>query len=242
MSSDASVQALRALSRFLISESSMGDTLLQVSQITTDAMPAAEMAGIALLGEDGKPTTGVFTDPEAPEIDSAQYESGNGPCLQAWRTGRVVRLDDMSRAANDYPEFALLAKRHGVESTLSLPLMAGDHGVGALNLYSRRPNGFTEADEAIGMDLASAAAIVLANASAYWEASQLSEQLTQAMKSRAVIEQAKGVLMARSPHLGPDEAFDLLRRASQRENVKLREIAQRIVDRKGASAEDAMST
>lgn len=242
MSSDASAQALRALSRFLISETSMGDTLLKVSQITTDALPAAEMAGIAVLGEDGKPTTGIFTDQKAPEIDTAQYESGNGPCLDAWRTGRVVRLDDMTLAAQDYPEFARLAQTYGVESTLSLPLMAGARGLGALNLYARRPHGFTEEDEVVGMDLATAAAIVLANASAYWEASQLSEQLTQAMKSRAVIEQAKGILMARSPHLGPDEAFDLLRKASQRENVKLREIAQRIVDRKGASAEDVMST
>ena len=68
--------------------------------------------------------------------------------------------------------------------------------------------------------------------SAYWQAAQLSEQLTHAMQSRAVIEQAKGILMARSPHLTADEAFDLLRKASQRENVKLRDIAKRIVDRR----------
>jgi GAF domain-containing protein len=236
MSSDASSQALRALSQFLISESSMGDTLLKVSQITTDALPAAEMAGIALLGDDGRPRTGVFTDDEAPEIDVAQYESGKGPCLDAWRTGKVVRLDDMSAAAHTYPEFAALAQEHGVESTISLPLMAGDRGVGALNLYARKPKGFTDADETLGMDLAAAAAIVLANASAYWEASELSEQLAQAMRSRAVIEQAKGILMARSPDVGPDDAFDLLRRASQRENVKLREIAQRIVDRRESAS------
>jgi AmiR/NasT family two-component response regulator len=73
---------------------------------------------------------------------------------------------------------------------------------------------------------------VLVNASAYWQASHLSEQLAEAMRSRAVIEQAKGILMARSPQLSADEAFDVLRRASQRENVKLRDIAQRIVDRR----------
>ena len=242
MSSDASSQALRALSQFLISETSMGDTLLKVSEITMEALPAAEMAGISVLGEEGEPKTAIFTDEESPEMDTAQYQSGKGPCLDAWRFGRVVRIDDMVKAEEDYADFASAAKAHGVESTLSLPLMAGGHGVGALNLYARTPAGFTEEDEVVGMDLAAAAAIVLANASAYWEASQLSEQLAQAMKSRAVIEQAKGILMARSPHLGPDEAFDLLRRASQRENVKLREIAQRIVDRKGASSADAVST
>ena len=203
MSSDPAGQALKALSQFLVADSSMGETLLRVSEITTDAMPNAEMAGIALLGADGRPTTGVFTDEQAPEIDAAQYESGNGPCLDAWRQGRVVRLDDMAVCAGQYPEFAEAARAHGVESSLSLPLLAGGRGVGALNMYARTMKGFTEDDEAVGMDLAAAAAIVLANASAYWEASQLNEQLTEAMRSRAVIEQAKGVLMARLPELGP---------------------------------------
>jgi len=236
MSTDARAQALAALSRLLVAESSMGDTLLRVSQITTDAMSSAHMAGISLLGEDGRPSTAVFTDEEAPEIDSAQYGSGRGPCLDAWREHRVVRIDDMAEAVDEYPEFAKAADAHGVQSTISLPLVAGERGVGALNLYARTSNGFSTDDETLGMELAAAAAIVLANANDYWEASQLSEQLTQAMKSRAVIEQAKGMLMAQSPQLGPDEAFDLLRRASQRENVKLREIAQRIVDRKGSPA------
>ena len=236
MPSDAQAQALRALSNFLVAKSSMGDTLLDVSQITVDAMPAAEMAGISLLGDNGRPTTGIFTDDEAPDIDSSQYESGRGPCLDSWREGKVVRLDDMEAAADDYPEFAKAAQAHGVQSTLSLPLMAGDERLGALNLYARVAGGFTTDDEALGTDLAAAASIVLANASAFWAASELSDQLGQAMRSRAVIEQAKGVLMARSPQMTADEAFDVLRKASQRENVKVRDIAQRIVDRKPSEA------
>ncbi len=231
MSTDASAQALSALSQFVISKVSLGETLLRVSQITTDALPAAEMAGITLLGDDGKPTTGIFTDPEAPEIDAAQYSSGRGPCLDSWRLRKVVRIDDMDHA-EAYPEFAGAARAHGIQSTLSLPLAAGDESAGALNLYSRTARGFTDSDERSGTLLASAAAIVLLNASAYWQAAQLNEQLIQAMQSRAVIEQAKGILMARSPHLDADDAFDLLRKASQRENVKLREVAQRIVDRR----------
>ena len=231
MPTDASAQALSALSQFVISKISMGETLLRVSQITSDALPAADMAGITLLGDDGKPTTGIFTDPEAPEIDASQYSSGRGPCLDSWRLQKIVRIEEMD-GAGDYPEFAAVAKAHGVQSTLSLPLMAGDEAAGAMNLYSRTARGFTDEDERAGTLLAGAAAIVLVNASAYWQAAQLSEQLSHAMQSRAVIEQAKGVLMARSPHLNADEAFDLLRKASQRENVKLREIAQRIVDRR----------
>ncbi len=232
MLSDAQAQALRALSNFLVAKTSMGDTLLNVSQITVDAIPGAEMAGISLLGEDGRPTTGIFTDEESPEIDASQYESGRGPCLDSWREGRVVRVDDMQAAAATYPEFAKAAQAHGVLSTLSLPLKAGEERLGALNLFARVGDAFSTDDEALGTDLAAAAAIVLANASAYWAASQLSEQLGQAMQSRAVIEQAKGIVMARSPQVTADEAFDVLRKASQRENVKVRDIAQRIVDRK----------
>jgi len=231
MATDASAQALSALSQFVVSKSTMAETLLRVSQITTDALPAADIAGISLLGEDGNPTTGVFTDPDAPEIDAAQYSSGRGPCLDSWRLRQIVRIDDISRA-DAYPEFAAAALAHGVRSTLSLPLIAGEEAAGALNLYSRTLAGFTTEDERAGTLLAGAAAIVLVNASAYWQATQLSEQLTHAMQSRAVIEQAKGILMARSPHLTADEAFDLLRKASQRENVKLRDIAKRIVDRR----------
>ena len=238
MSSDASAKALNALSQFVIAKSSMGDTLLRVSEATLEALPAADMAGITLLGENGRPTTGIFTDEEAPEIDASQYESGAGPCLDSWRTGKTIRLEDMTAAAELYPDFAKAAQDHGVQSSLSLPLMTGEEAVGALNLYARVPRGFTEDDEATGQVLASAAAIVLINASAYWQAAQLSEQLSHAMQSRAVIEQAKGILMARSPHLSADEAFDVLRKASQRENLKLREIAQRIVERRRADARE----
>lgn len=233
MSSDARAQALSALSRFLVSESSVGETLDRVAEITTAALPSAVMAGIALRGENGKPTTAVFTDELAPEIDQGQYSSGRGPCLDAWREKRVVRVDDLEDARDDYPEFVKAAQAHGVESTLSLPLAAGDRGLGALNLYAKVKSGFSADDEELGVDLAAAASVVLANASDYWSAAELGDQLTEAMKSRAVIEQAKGMLMAQSSdHLTPDGAFDLLRRASQRENVKLREIAVRIVERR----------
>lgn len=236
MSEHARLQAMRALSQFLVADVSLSDTLLRVAHITTDAMSSAEMAGISLLDDDGGPTTAIFTDAKSPQVDAGQYTSGRGPCLDAWRLKEVVRIDDMDTAAVDYPEFARLAQDHGVASTLSLPLVVGGEGIGALNLYARTPKGFSAEDEAIGVDLATAAAIVLANASAYWGAFNLGEQLGQAMASRAEIEQAKGILMAQSPGISADDAFEMLRRASQRENVKLRDIAKRLVASRSMSA------
>lgn len=232
MSTDARAEALYALTQFLVADTTLGDTLQQVTEITMRAMPAAAIAGITTLSGAGRPSTNVFTDEESPQIDAAQYESGNGPCLDALREQRIVRIDDMELASDQYPEFSKAARSHGVHSTLSLPMVAGGDGVGALNLYARTTNGFTGEDEAIGLDLATAAAALMANSEAYWGATQLSEQLSEAMKSRAIIEQAKGMLMAQSRDLTPDDAFEVLRKASQRENVKLREIAQRLVDRR----------
>jgi AmiR/NasT family two-component response regulator len=112
---------------------------------------------------------------------------------------------------------------------LSLPLVAQEEGVGALNLYSRRGT-FTASDENVGAIFATQAAIVLVNAQAYWDARHLSEQLGEAMEYRAMIEQAKGILMAGGGR-NADEAFQLLVRASQRENRNLRDIAAELVQR-----------
>lgn len=225
--------ALGALSSFLIADASLGETLQRVADITQETVPNAAFVGLTMLDERERVTTAIFTDEESPEIDRSQYESGRGPCLEAWRTKRVVRIDDIERdGAERYPEFADACKAHGVRSTLSMPLIAADRGIGAMNMYARERAGFSAADQDVSADLATAISAVLANAVAYWDAYDLSAQLRQAMASRAVIDQAKGMLMAKSPELGPDDAFDVLRKASQRENVKLRDIAQRIVDRR----------
>jgi transcriptional regulator with GAF, ATPase, and Fis domain len=237
MSSDARSEALAALTQFLVTDTSVGDTLLRIAEITINAIPGADVAGITMLDDNGHPTTGVYTDKLSPEVDAAQYSSGRGPCLDAWHTRSVIRIDDHA-TQTDYPEFSAAARECGVQSSLSLPLVAVDKGIGALNLYSRKPHAFTSDDESLGLDLAAAAAVALANISAYWTAFELGQNLNKAMETRAGIEQAKGMLMAQAPELSPDGAFDLLRRASQRENVKLRDIAERIRNRKPLNSED----
>jgi GAF domain-containing protein len=230
-SSDPLGSALGALSSFLVSELSLGDTLTKVTEIAVDACPPACFGGISLLDASGKPTTGVFTSVESPEIDSAQYESGRGPCLDAWRKARTVRIDDLATTTG-YPEFAQAAKAHGIASTLSQPLMGGDEAVGALNLYAREAGSFTEREEEIVAALAVPAAALVGNSQAYWGAFELGQQLSNALETRPVIEQAKGILMATTPGLDADGAFDMLRHASQRENRKIRDMAQEIVDRR----------
>ena len=121
--------------------------------------------------------------------------------------------------------FAFLA---GVLSTLSLPLMISGGPIGALNLYAGTERAYGEHDEAVATLIATQAAFLLANAQAYWDARSLSENLAQALSSRATIEQAKGIIMG-SMGCGPDEAMDVLIQQSQQQNVKVREIAAELV-------------
>jgi GAF domain-containing protein len=225
--SDVLRSTIRALSQYFVGGVSLEDTLTVVAQLGTDTLPNADMAGITLLSN-GKPTTAVFTDVESPEIDQAQYSSGEGPCLDAFRFGCSYRVDSMP-SEDRWPAFVQSCLDHHVLSTLSMPLVIDGDSIGALNFYSRTEQGFPDRDERTAEVFADTAATVLANARAYWEAFNLSQNLSEAMKSRAVIEQAKGALMSQSG-VSSDEAFQLLVRASQRENRKVRDIAEQIVD------------
>jgi GAF domain-containing protein len=226
--------AFAALAQFFVHDGTLGDTLLHVAELACKAGPA-DMAGITML-VDGVPSTGVFTDSEAPEIDKAQYESEQGPCLDAFRDQSVYRIESTAADVR-WPEFARTAARHGVKSTLSLPITAREESLGALNLYSRTEAAFSEADIERMMTFATHSAVVLTNAQVYWDARHLNENLNQAMRSRATIDHAVGIVMATGGK-NSQEAFQVLVRASQRENRKLREIATEIV----ARAETSPST
>jgi GAF domain-containing protein len=220
-------ESLRALTRFFVNDGTLRDTLLRVSEMACAITPA-DYAGITMFVE-GRLRTGVFTDPEAVEIDEAQYRTGEGPCLYAHRDHLIYRIDDTSDDSR-WPEFAATALAHGVHSTLSVPLTARGESLGALNLYAVTPNAFTEDHERVVVAFADQASIALANAQVYWDARQLGENLNEAIKTRETISQAVGILMATGGRT-PDDAFQVLSSASQRENRKVRDIAEEIVTR-----------
>lgn len=186
------------------------------------------MVGLTLM-VDRKPTTGVFTDPEAPEIDRGQYASGDGPCLDTFLHHRINRIESTADETR-WRDFCRTAADHGIASTLSLPIVAREEPLAALNLYSRTTAAFDQ-DAAVRLDpFTDQAAIALANAQAYWDAHDLSENLKQALQSRATIDYAIGMIMSAGGRT-PDQAFDVLVKASQRENRKVRDIAAEMVER-----------
>jgi GAF domain-containing protein len=226
MSDSPLAEGLSALARFYVGDGTLHQALQRVSELTVIAVPGADLVGLTMTVE-GRDRTAVFTDEASPEVDQAQYDTGEGPCLDAFHHQRIFRIESTAEDG-PWPAFRKACAEHGIGSTLSLPLVANQKGVGALNLYSYREHAFPESEDAIGMAFASQAAIVLANAKAYWDARELSERLGDAMQSRAVIEQAKGMLML-IYRISGESAFELLKWRSQETNVKLRVLADQML-------------
>jgi GAF domain-containing protein len=221
-------EAVLAVTRFLVADRTMSETLTDIATIAQDGLAPAAAVGITMLEDGRRPVTTVATDGMAPVVDRAQYDEDAGPCIDAYRQLRPVPVDDVSTVTDRWPKFSRVALDEGVLSTYSVPLRAGEEVYGAFNLYARTRQAFTPDDQAASRLFATQAAVVLANTSAYWAAADLAGGLVQAMESRAVIEQARGKIMA-SSHCTADEAFDRLVQASRRTNVRLRELAARIV-------------
>ena len=112
MSFDPRARALSALARFQVTDATVGGTLERIAEITLEAMPSAAIVGMTMLGEDERPITAIYTNPDSPEIDAAQYREGNGPCLDAWRHKKVFRVGRVERCASEYPAFAAACAEH----------------------------------------------------------------------------------------------------------------------------------
>jgi len=235
---DALTASLRALSKFLLGEETPRQGLRRIAEMGESAIEGADVTGMTLLDGDGRPKTFVCTDDEAFELDQLQYDEGEGPCLSAYREGHIVRIGS-NHVDQRWPVFSRRACERGVLSSLSAPLLVGGRGLGAINFYAHREEAFGEADEQVGLAFSEQAAVIVANAQAYWGAREHSMHLDEAMRSHAVIEQAKGIVMARS-NLSAEAAFDVMRRVSQRENRRLRDVAADLVERtqRGAAALD----
>lgn len=214
------------LSRFIVGDRTVEEALTRISELTTQAIPGVEMAGSTMVVE-GRQRTTVFTDELVPEVDQAQYDTGEGPCLDSFAQQQVFGIAS-TREEGPWPAFRANCVAHGIGSTLSLPLGVDQRRLGALNLYATAEGAFDGDGEETGSLFAAQASVVLANAQAYWDAHDLSRRLGEAAATRSTIDMAKGIVMA-SRRCDEDTAFDILVAASQRENRKLREIAARIV-------------
>ena len=188
--------------------------------------PHARACGLTLARSSGAVTVSC-TGPLAEQADERQYRVDDGPCLQAMREGVVVRVADMARETRWGP-YPALATQVGVRSSLSLPLVVENRSRGALNLYSTKPGAFDDEDEQTAAQWAGHASGALAVALRIADGDDRAEQLRGGLDTRTTIGQAVGLLMAQE-RCTTEEAFDLLKLASQRRNVKLRDVAANVV-------------
>ena len=218
--------AVRTLSRLLLAEETLEETHGRVASLACRTLPPCDLASLTMITA-GRPSTPVQTDPLAADLDSVQYRSRRGPCLEAYAAGRIVR-EKIAEQAERWPEFSDVAQKVGVRSVLAVPLAINDQPLGALNLYSKSSAGYDKAAEETALLFSQQAAVACANAQVYWRTFTLTEHLREALESRDVIGQAKGILMARR-NCTSEAAFEMLRQASQHRNIKLREIADQVV-------------
>jgi GAF domain-containing protein len=171
-----------------------------------------------------------------------QYVEHEGPCLDAYRSGVAFRVRDVTSESR-WPSYLPKAASLGVRSMMSIPMTAESALVGALNIYSRTTDAFDNESASLAEIVAAHAGLASEIGSALQGHRDLAEQLAEAMRSRATIEQAKGIIMSQRS-LTPDEAWDALVRMSQRAHLKLRDVATEIVDAaaKGSVNLDALDS
>jgi hypothetical protein len=188
-------------------------------------------ASVTVLDDKDRPSTIAATDDKTYELDRRQYVLHDGPCLDAARRQQINRWT-RREAEQLWPDFTSLAEEMDLYSYLSAGLGLAGRRLGALNLSSHSPDGFSQLDEELISLFTVPAAAAIVVVGRYSEARDLAAQLEHALRSRAVIDQAIGIVMAES-RCDADQAFATLSRASNNRNLKLRDLATEIVIRVG---------
>jgi len=219
--------AYASLSKLVFADRPLADTLEKVSVLATQALSETPEVSLTLI-EGERAWTAATSGPEALHLDQRQYDLGSGPCLDAARYGETIKLT-IDGSDQPYPEFRQAAQWGGVSHTMSIGLSTGDQVMGAMNIYNSTGRPFSDDSDRVARAIAVCVGIVLANVERYRQTAARAAQLEVALQSRAPIEQAKGILMTRH-RCTSEEAFKMLIRLSQEQNVKLRVIAQNLVD------------
>ncbi len=222
------IEAFAELGRIRLTDTDLDGILDRVAELAKSTIPGAREVSVTLIrGRNAK--TAAFTGDLALKLDETQYETGHGPCLDASTMSATVSVPDMAIETR-WPQWVSRSLDLGVNSSLSIGMPVEDVVVGALNIYATERDAFDEDAVTVGQTFAGYAAVALANAHAFNANTTLAQQMQAAMASRAVIEQAKGIIMG-DRHCTSDEAFRILTKISQDSNRKLRDVAAALVAR-----------
>jgi GAF domain-containing protein len=221
MAADRLAGRMAAVARELQEQNDPQSTLDSAVQVAVAELAGADAAAISIVHHDKRVDTPAFTDEMSARGDALQYETGEGPCLDAIWTERTVYSPSLGYDRR-WPIWGpRVVAETAAQSVLAFRLFTTGHSIGALNLYSRTRDGFSESDKETGLDLGAHIAIAVA-------AAMELEQLSHAMDTRTVIGQATGMLMERY-RIDQVRAFAVLTRVSTTDNIKVRDLAAEIV-------------
>lgn len=202
------------------------------SGLTADCAHVLDIASAGLLLADPAGVLQVVgaSSERARDLELFVLQSQEGPCLDCFRTGAAVSVDDLALATEQWPLFAPAALEAGLVSVHALPMRLEGKVLGTLGLFGGRAGALGQEDLTLGQALAHVASVALVAGRAATDRSIVNEQLQNALNSRVVLEQAKGVL-AQLGQLDMEHAFAVLRRYSRDHNRRLTEVAQAVVSR-----------
>ncbi|MEU4215872.1 GAF and ANTAR domain-containing protein [Actinoplanes sp. NPDC026623] len=223
-----SADAFAQLGRIKLSETDLNGVFQQIADLAKRTIPGASEVSVTLV-KNQDAHTAAFTGDLALALDETQYKLGHGPCLDAAVSTSIQHVADMTRD-DRWPDWTSRAREAGAHSSLSIGLPVQEAVNGALNVYATEPDAFDENALAVAETFAGYAEVAMANAYLYNAQTTLAQHMEIAMRSRAVIEQAKGIIMG-DRRCSADEAFAILTKLSQDTNHKLRDVAAALVKR-----------
>ena len=219
-------EAFAELGRIKLVETDLDGVLARVADLAKRTIPGAVEVSVTMI-RGAEAHTAAFTGDLSLTLDEWQYDHGHGPCLDASAAPATLSLPDMSSEIR-WPDFARRALDAGVNSSLSIGLLLHDPVIGALNVYATKPGAFDDDAILLAQTFSGYATVALSNAHLYDTQATLAQHMQAAMESRAVIEQAKGIIMG-ARRCTADEAFKILAKLSQDTNRKLRDVAAALV-------------
>lgn len=222
-------RAFVALADTLVDTYDLIDFLHLLARQSVEVLEVAE-AGILLVDPRGELQVLASSSERMRIVELLEVQRASGPCGEAFRDGRIVREDDLASARDRWPGFGDAAVEMGFRSVYAVPMRLRSERIGALNLFADQVNGLSRADEALGQAMADVATIGILQQRSVTEQQGLAEQLSSALHTRIVIEQANGVL-AEQGNVDIDTAFARLRKYSRDHNLKLSEVARDVVAR-----------
>jgi GAF domain-containing protein len=234
----STTEAIEGLRDLFAAEEPLDDIAARVARTAVAAIEHADAVSITMLAWPDT-RTAASTDERARQLDSHQYASGRGPCLEAaWQRMPVRTV--ISEEHTRWPEFVEVAQQLGIRASLSVPLLIGavdteQELLGSLNIYSQTASAFDPFDEQLMRLYTVAAGQAISNAGRWQHSRETVSQLQAALLSRSKIDMAKGALIALHG-CGPTEAFARLVAESQQRNIKVRTVAVEMLDRLEKSA------